>query len=235
MKFFSLILAISALAISHSSYCQAFIAAASNVPGNTPAWVEKTDGTVLEGTIQSSVMMNGALRSIRLKDAEGVNYKLKADEVAFIKVKPGVLGKLDMMVEKSSSLAEMAQTNFDEIIDREWIYYEQILSPGKNPKPLLLQKVNPGFDERIKVYNDPNAAETGSLMSGDVTLTGGEDRSYIAVNEKGEAFYIRKASYDKKIRELLSDCPYLLSKYEGQKMRFNDLAQHVYIYNTMCR
>lgn len=217
------------------SFAQAFIAAVSQVPMNTEAIVERTDGSEVTGKIKSATLIMGVLKSFTLKDADGNKIKFKSGDVKSIKVKPGLLGKLDMIAEKTSSIKEMAETDFNEIIDREWVYFERVISPKKNKKPLLLQRLNPGFDAAIQIYNNPGGGKTGTLSSGDVDIIGGEDRSYIAVKSNGDTFYIRKASYDKNIRENLGDCEAFIKHFESQKLKFSDIARHVYYYNELCQ
>lgn len=233
MKKIAVILVLSI--ITHLAFAQAFIAAMTQVPLNTEAVVEKTDGSVVSGEIKSAMLVGGMLKSFTLKDENGIKLKFKSADVKSIKVKPGVQGKLDMISEKSSSLKEMLETDFDEIIDREWVYFEQVVSPTKSQKPVLLQKLNPGFDQLISIYNNPSANKTATLSSGDMTILGGEDRSYIAVKKNSGSFFIRKAGYDTDIREFLGDCPAFINHYDSQKLKFNNIAQHIYYYNLECK
>lgn len=233
MKAFIAILC--SLLIGQILFAQAFIAPVSQLPLNTEAVVVKADGTVITGEIKSAILITGVLKSFTLKDNDGNKIKFKADEVKAIKVKPGLLGKLDMISEKTSSLKEMLETDFDEIIDREWVYFEQVISPKKKKKPLLLQKLNPGFDKVIKIYNDPGAMETGIVSSGDLNIMGGEDRSYIAVKNNGDTFYLRKISYEKTVKDKFSDCSAFVNHFEGQKFKFRDIVMHIYTYNILCQ
>ncbi|NQU87139.1 MAG: hypothetical protein HQ541_15395 [Mariniphaga sp.] len=221
--------------MAQASYSQAFIAAVNQIPMNTEAIVVRTDGSIVEGKIRSSTLVNGFLKSFRVKDANENIHKFKSDEVLSIKVKPGLLGKLDMIAEKTSSIAEIVNTNFDEIIKREWIYFEQVISPKKNKKPLLLQQLNPGFDDVIKIYNNPGSQETSMVTTGETTIIGGEDRSYIALKSNGDSFFIRKGKYNKTILENFSDCEAFMDQFGSKKFKFRNIALHIFYYNQYCK
>ena len=215
-------------------FSQSFIAAVDNIPMNTETIVTTIDGVEITGKIRSAGFVNGIIKSIRLKDADETIHKFKAADIKTIKVKATFLSKLDMITDKTSSLKEIRNTNFDEIIDREWIYFHQIISPKKHKKPLLLQLQNPGFDSKMKVYNNPSAQETSTFSLGDTNIGGGEDRSYIAVMSDGTSFYIRKAKYDKTLKEYLGNCDEFMEVYKDKKLKFKNIAMHVYYYNTYC-
>lgn len=215
------------------SVCAQFISPVENLP--TPADVEITlkDGKEVVGRITSAMSMNGTLRSVTVKDAEKNKYKFKADEMKVMKVKMTELAKLEAMGEASSSLTEMLNADFEEINNREWVIYEQALLPKKKDKYALLQLLNPGFDSRIKVYQNPDANETGQVSLGGMALAGGEDRSYLMVKDGSKSSKVRKSSYKKTFPEIFEGCE-ALQAYQD-KPRFQDFASHVFLFNKECQ
>lgn len=66
-------------------------------------------------------------------------------------------------------------------------------------------------------------------------VTGGEDRVYLFVKGGEKAFKVKKGSYRENFRELYSDCPQMLEQFQGEKIRWDDVALHIYAYNELCK
>src|SRR5690606_21823147 len=96
-------------------------------------------------------------------------------------VKVTGLVKFELIAESTETVKKLTKANFEEISNREYIIYQQARLPGKKTKYVLLQLLNPGFDSKIKVFQDPWAAETQGLTFSDAQLTGEEDKSYFFV------------------------------------------------------
>mgnify|MGYP006921589260 CR=1 FL=1 len=212
---------------------QAFISGVSELHPSKDCIVELTDGSEMKAGMSSAVIINGFLKTVTLKDENGVKTKLKADEIRRLKVKADALAKLDMMAESTSSVKELIKTDYNDIIDREYIIYEQALLPKKKDKYRLLQLLNPGFDHRIKVYQDPDAKETMGLSLGDVQLTGGEDKSYLVVKDGAKSVVVKKNKYKKDFPELFGDCS-IGEIIDSGKVKFKNFAAHVFVYDQIC-
>jgi hypothetical protein len=66
-------------------------------------------------------------------------------------------------------------------------------------------------------------------------LTGGEDKSYLFVKGGEKAFTVKKGSYSKNFEELFSDCPKMIEAYKNNKIKWDDVALHVFYYNQFCK
>jgi hypothetical protein len=196
--------------------------------------MELVDGTVVEGKVGMATIMNGYLSSLTLKDADGNKHKHKAETIKQFKVKMGALAKMDAAAEGASSISEMLKTDFNEIIEREYIIYKQALLPKKKDKYRLMQLVNPGFDSKIQVFDDPGGKETGGLNAGGVQLTGGKDKSYLVVVDGKKSVEVQKKSYKKDFLELYGGCKKFLETVQPKKPNFWDMAAHVYVYDQLC-
>ncbi|HEX5167909.1 MAG TPA: hypothetical protein VFW11_01960 [Cyclobacteriaceae bacterium] len=106
--------------------------------------------------------------------------------------------------------------------------------PGKKDKYALLQLLNPDFDSRIKVFQDPLAVETNGLNSGTVSITGQEDKSYLFVKDNNRAFKVKKGSYKKDFDDIFGDCTKMAEAYGGEKLKFRNAAEHVWVYDRAC-
>jgi hypothetical protein len=223
---------------SIAGFSQGFVAAIGpddiGVILNSPATIVLQNGDTLSGKLTSASLVNNYLKNVTLKSEEGIKRKVDAAEMKTLRVKASALAKMAMMNESANSIFRAIKTDFNAIINREYLFFEQALRATKKDKPAMMQLLNPGFDRAIKVYADPNANETGGLQTDDVTITGGADRSYLFVKNNEKVVIVRKGSYRRNFDELYSDCPDMLTAYEGDKTKFKDIASHVFVYDQLC-
>jgi len=66
-------------------------------------------------------------------------------------------------------------------------------------------------------------------------VTGGEERVYLFVKGGEKAFKVKKGSYSDNFQKLYSDCPLMLEQFQGEKIRWDDVALHIYAYNELCK
>ena len=201
---------------------------------NNRTFVTMANGDTLSGKLLSATLANGYLKNVTLKFTDDSKRKFSASEISSMKVKTSRLAKLSMINEAGSSVKELAKTDFSQIINRDYIFFEQGLRATKKDKPALLQLLNPGFDQKIKVFADPNARETNGVSVEGVVLTGGFEKSYLFVKGSDKAVIVRKGSYRRNFDELYGDCVKMLQLADGQKIRFEDLPGHIHLYNTLC-
>lgn len=193
------------------------------------------NGEQHRGVIQTAVFSGGSVRSLTVKLDQGEVLKFNAEDVNKLMIKFGELAKIETVMESTTSLQELVNTDFNEIIEREYIIYEQALLPKKKDKFALLQLLNPGFDGRMKVYENPTGQETGTLSVGDVTITGGRESSYLVVKDGKKSMKVKKGKYKKAFPALFGDCEEMMKMYKGQKVKFEHMAYHVLHYDIVCR
>jgi hypothetical protein len=221
-----------------TTFSQGFIAAIDDddigIILKNPTTIVLQSGDTLKGELTSASQVNGYLKNVTLKMADGSKRKLQPEVMSLIWVKASTLAKMAMMNESGSSVFRLGKTDFDEIINREYIIFEQALRATKKDKPAMMQLLNPGFDHVVKVYADPNAKETGGLSVGGIALTGGKDKSYLFVKGENKVVIVKKGSYKKNFDELYGDCKEMMINFEGEKKKFNDMAGHVFVYDQIC-
>lgn len=191
-------------------------------------------GEEVRGTFSGGVYVNNGLNKLKVKLDNGENVKFTADQVVSLHVKASGLMKLYMISESGSSIKELTTADFDKIIDREWVVFETATTPRQKETKRILQLLNPGFDNKVKVFAEPSA-KTGGLAIGGIQVTGGEDRVYLFVNGGEKAFKVKKGSYSDSFQELYSNCPEMTSHFEGGKIRWDDVALHVFVYDQLCK
>lgn len=231
MKYlFSLLIA---LLVKASLCAQGFIVPVEEVPHGNEAYIVKTDGTRLEGKIKSYDIGEG-IKAVTISDLNENKQKIKAAEIRELGIKSTSLVKMELMAESTETLKKLTKANFDEIGKREYIIYQQALMPGKKDKYALLQLLNPGFDSVIKVFQDPFAVETQGISLGAASLTGEVDKSYLFVKNNERAFKVKKGSYKKDFDDIFGDCPKMMMVYGGEKLKFKQAAEHVWVYDHAC-
>jgi hypothetical protein len=106
----------------------------------------------------------------------------------------------------------------------------------KGDKIRLMQLLNPGFDSKLKVFADPNPnRETSGIGIAGVKLTGGIDKSYLFVQNSQKAILVKKGSYKKNFEELYKNCPAMVAGFTGEKIKWEDVAGHVFAYDQICK
>lgn len=197
--------------------------------------VELNNGEEITGKLSSGSLVNGYLNNFTLKLENGDKSKFSPADVKRLSIKASKLAKLTMVAESTSSIMEMTKTNFEDIINREYIIFEPAMRHNKSEKLRLMQLLNPGFDSKIKVFGDPNPnRQTSGIGLAGIKITGGIDKSYLFVQNDQKAVLVKKGSYDKNFDELYSNCPVILQAFAGEKIKWADLAGHVYAYEQLC-
>lgn len=195
--------------------------------------LELESGDEIRGTFTSATYVNNGFSKITVKLDNGEKQKFTPDQLVSMKIRSSDLLKMMMISESGSSLSELGNTNFNDILNREYIIFETALTPKKTDTKRLLQLLNAGFDNRIKVFAEPSA-KTGGLNVGGIQVTGGEDAAYLFVKGGEKSIRVKKGSYDKDFGELYGDCPRMMEAFQNGKIKWDDLALHVYYYNQLC-
>jgi hypothetical protein len=203
-------------------------------PMSKECYLTLKNGVETKCEFKSAIISNG-IKSMTIVDENGVKIKYKAAEVEKLRIKMTTLAKIGTIVEGMESITDAANLDVTEIIEREFIIYEQALLPKKKNKYALLQLVNPGFDDRIKVYENPMGQESGGLSLGGVKVTGGEEKSFLVVKDGDKSIKIKKGSYKKDFSMLFGDCTEMIKILSDEKIKFQDMALHVLYYSLNCK
>jgi len=213
-------------------FAQQFIEPVEN-PMSKECYLTLKNGVETKCEFKSATMSNG-IKSMTIVDENGVKIKYKAEEVEKLRMKMTTLAKIGTIMDGSESLADAADLDVNEIIEREFVIWEQALLPKKKDKYALLQLLNPGFDDRIKVYENPMGQESG-LAVGGLQVTGGEEKSFLVVKDGEKSTKIKKGSYKKDFSMLFGDCTEMLKILSDEKIKFQDMALHILYYELNCK
>jgi hypothetical protein len=212
--------------------------AQSFVPRTTGFSAKKTchltlqNGEQISGYFKKVKLKKGLVEQLTMEDEQGKKHKVNSSEIKLFKVPPSKMGQLGSVLEGTASVKKMVDTDFSAILEKEYVVFEQALLPGRKAAYVLLQLVNPGFDGKIKIYDDPRAKETFGIGVAGIQATGGMLKSYYTVKE-GVALKIEKKNYEEYFDTLYGDCPELIGNYPEKQ--FNRFAEHVFVYDQGCK
>jgi hypothetical protein len=199
-----------------------------------PCILKLESGEEISGKFRGGTVSNNGLNKISIKLENGEKAKFIPEQVISLRIKASGLLKLSMIYESTASLKEVVNTDLKDIVNREYIIFETALTAKKTDTYRLLQLLNPGFDNKIKVFAEPSK-KTGGLNVGGLQVTGGEARAYLFVKGGEKAVEVKKGSYSKNFQELYADCPAMLSTFQGGKIKWDDVAMHVFAYDQACK
>lgn len=195
-------------------------------------YVVTNDGETINGYLRGATQWSGFITRLRIRDENGKLHKFKAHQVQRFAIRPGAFAKLATLTEKSTSLRHIIKTDQDDILDREWIYFDAQSMPRRRNKIALLQLLNPSFDQHIKVYDHRNGSKSMPIGIQGIAVVGGEERTYWVVKGDGKPMIVRKASFNKSFGYLFSDEPDLISS-QRRRPKFKDFAGHIQAYNEL--
>ncbi len=235
-----IVLFLTFLPLSYFSYSQSLIKPISSVgvlwfPKHHECIIVDIEDNVIEGKIVSGIGAGTSIKSIAVKGKDGVKAKMKASHIKSMKVKASDLIKYDMAIDGDVSIIKIATANWEEIAETEYLFFEQAIQPKKKGKIRLFLLLNPGFDSKIKVYDDPFAQETSENSIGGIQVSGGEKKSYLFVKNHEKPIKVKKSDYKNQFIQLYGDCPEMMETFTIEKDMFKDLAVHVFTYDQVCK
>lgn len=195
-------------------------------------YVITNEGEYIYGKLRGATDSRGFITKISLVDKDGKKHKFKASQLQRFAIKPDAFTKVKTLEEYSTSLEHIIKTDHDNILEREWVYYDAHIMPRKKSKVGLLQLLNPGFEEYIKVYHHPNGSKSMTVKLGGVKWLGGKERTYLVVKGSGKPEIVRKGSFNKSFQWMFADEASLYQNI-GKKAEFEGFADYIHVYNEL--
>ncbi|CAN1558783.1 hypothetical protein MCERE19_02528 [Spirosomataceae bacterium] len=204
LNFFTLALFFSA---TFSSFSQSFMEGFDRFSSKKITYLTLSDGSKVEGVIEDLDRKRGNISEISLK-VDGKKKTYKPDQIKEMYLPASGLDKLSKQIEVATNFSK--DLNSDRITDGYGFFeYTQVEIKGK-VQSLLMQLVNPGFHNKVRVYFNPFATETMSVDLGPMKV-GGLDRSYFVKVGDEPAYRITKGNYNEKSKELFKGCAAAMS------------------------
>ena len=200
LNFFTLALLFSA---TFSSYSQTFMEGFDRFSSKKIAYLTLSDGSKVEGLIEDLDRKRGNISKISLM-VDGKKKTYKPDQIKEMSLPASGFDKLNKQIEVATNISK--GLNRDRVTDGYGFFeYTQVDIKGK-VRSLLMQLVNPGFHDKVRVYFNPFSMETISVGLGPMQV-GGLDRSYFVKVGDEPAYRITKGNYNEKSKELFKGCP----------------------------
>ena len=188
--------------LGYSAHSQNFMQGYDAFSHKKPAYITLKDGTKVEGEIDDLDRKKGNISEITLK-VNGKKKTFEPEEIKEMYLPASGLDKFSKQMEVGTNLSK--DLNMDRLGDGYGFFeFTPVEIKGK-VQPLLMQLVNPGFHNKIKVYFDPFAKETMSVGIGPMKV-GGLDKSYFVKIGDKPAFKVTKGDYDDQAKDLFKDC-----------------------------
>jgi len=165
--------------------------------------------------------------------ANGENVTYTPEMIVRLSIKASGMAKSNMLIQDMSSIQETIQTwnNYNSVMV-DSIIFEPVATYNKTSIKLgIRQLLNPGFDSKIKVYDDWR--QTGKFIFLGIPITGGTSSSYMFVLHDHKSFLVRKKFYQNSFRAYYGDCQQLVKVFKAN-IQWEDIAAHVYVHEKLC-
>lgn len=218
------------------SLAQEFVEGAHTFSSKKEAYFTLKDGREITGFIDHIKRKKGLIQEIRIKTADDNKQTFLAKDIDHMYLPPS---GFDVVVRKLDRASDATRWDKDSDINEGYIQEGYVLFESaefmikKKKIMVLAQLVNPGFAGQIRVYFDPYARQTGSVSVGGINVAGGIDKSYYVSTDMGSAWLLKKKDYKKMQDSLYKGCR-KINKAFDMKMKWDDLAKHIYFYSTEC-
>jgi len=204
-------------------FSQAFLPAYQLAPGYPKGYVILKDSTKIEGSFHQ-INNTKNIKNCTIQDVNDQKHTFKAPQIAKVYIALSGWDKLSTYSDFTINFKELYHLDFKQLLNPEYFIWENVNCNGKEK---VLQLMNPGFDSRIKVFQNPNAIQEG----GDQENQGEAMSYYIVKAGTNEALPVKKKSYSRQFMQLFSDCPELIESRKENNPDWYNFAAHVYIYD----
>lgn len=186
-------------------------------------------GEVIEGRIINSTSTRG-ITKVSLEDESGARHKISAEDIYEFAIAMNNAVRLQYFNERGSSVKKLLSKDQPTAKPKDFIIFRNTSVNGE--KELLLQLLNPDFDEVFEVFYDPFARKTTALEGEYITWTGDKHRAYFISKNGAPLMKVKKGNYKKAFESLFGDCLQML--HDVNKPKLEDLGQHINLYNAYC-
>lgn len=212
------------------AFSQEFLPAIERFSSKKESFLVTTKGDTTKFFLDDLDRKKGLIVNVAGKTVDGKKFEHDAEDVVFMALAPSDFAKFAAFSEGTSSVLRASKTDFKQINRDLIFFYREYLDDKK--RTVLVQQVNPAFDSRLRVYDDPFAKQTAGVGVAGMQVTGGQDKSYY-VNYNGKTFRMYKRDYDKLFKEFFGNCPALTAQYKNGAWR--DFAEHLFFYEQNCQ
>jgi len=215
---------------------QEFLDGSFTFSSKKESYITLNDGTELVGFIDDIDRKKGLIEEITIKDLDKKKIKLKPEQIKHMYIPPSGFDKLGR---GHAKIYDATRWNEDKSVHAEhiksgYVFFETTtVMVKKKQLNLLLQVLNPGFANGIKVYFDPYAKETASVGIGGIKVAGGDAKSYYVKKDDKVAFKLEKKNYKDEFQNLYGSCDSFKKEFNG-KSEWSKIEKHIFYYSENC-
>ncbi len=217
------------LALTGSLSAQQLQQPLEDVPLSNKGYALLKTGEIIEGRIINSTSTRGVTK-VSLEDESGTLHKISAAEIYEFAIAMNAAVRLQYLSERGSSIKKLLSKDQPTSKPKDFIIFRNTSINGENE--LLLQLLNPDFDEVFEVFYDPFARKSTSLEGEHITWTGDKHRAYFISKNGSSLIKVKKGNYKKTFEILFGDCPQVLSDFRKPKLK--ELGNHILLYQNYC-
>jgi hypothetical protein len=187
--------------------------------------VTTVDGKVYQGLVWTKFANHRGSSHITVETADGERFGLHARQVEQLLVPANNMIRMAMAEEGSGSIEAAIKTDYETIHDAVMLVFDPVTWP-KTDKVYLLQLLNPGYDQRIRVYPVELSKEVTFFSARGIPLFGEDD---------GTPRKIKEHRYDNEFLWLYGDCPRFLAERPKRDRDFKYFSEDLRLYDQLCR
>lgn len=222
----------------------AFLLAGLNVVGNAQklmpgafdfsqgktVYITLTDGSEVEGLLNSVDQGKGLIKKLLVKDANGKEIQYLADQIERMYI---VAEEWNPSAKRYSFIGDASRWdnhNYKkELFNNGYVVFEQAtVEMGRKNRNMLMQLLNPSFSSQIKIYKNPFLTETTvNQKQKESELT-----SYYVKDGGRPAFLLSEGNLQNNFVALFGDCQSMLPL--KKKANWDQFDQYVYNY-SLCK
>ena len=230
--FFSLVL----LFVSICHNAQDFLDGNFNFSSSKISYLTLADGTEVRGYIEDIDRKKGLIKKIVIKDSLGKEMEYLPEQIHHMYIAPSKWDKFAKGLDKMNDFTQWdkdKKVNLAHIKEGYALFEYSEVMIKKEKMSLLLQLINPGYSQKIRVYFDPQARESASVGIGGFNVAGGEAKSYYVKVGNEVAFKLEKKHYEEKFESLFGKCEAIYKAFP-EEIDWYDFSKHVYIHANEC-
>ncbi len=198
------------------------------VPMSNRGYALLKTGEVVEGKILTTTSTRG-ITKVKLEDESGESHTIDAENIYEFAIAMNGAVRLQYAMERGSSVKKLLTKNQPTAKPEDFIIFRNTSINGE--KELLLQLLNPGFDDLFEVFYDPFARKTTALEGEHITWTGDKHRAYFVSKNGGPLIKVKNGNYKDEFANLFGNCSQLA---QLKKPRLEDLGSHIALYSASC-
>ncbi len=194
-------------------------------------------GRFVEGRVSDVDHKKMLFNAIEIKDeVTGKKEKFQADDIQELYLPVSNFEKGMRTANYFTKVNNWQNKNLTSTTNKGESRYLSVNTSIKNKKDsqtYLLQLLNPDFSDKIQVFADPTATETGGVSFGvGPQIGGGVTKSYY-LKKGDQSFWLRKKDFEENYSKLFGDNPEFMKQYPYDSVEWNFFSFLVGKYTEM--